>query len=127
VDHTAHSLARPPAPIKTRLTLRPGDNGTKKLVQKYGHRLLAVRYRYDAAARRRIKTVELLEEELPWDPTPIPPANSAALRLVRIAYHETELRDRAKAAGARWQPDRKLWCMTHAAVLALGLEARAVE
>jgi hypothetical protein len=102
-------------------------DGTKKLVQKYGHRLLAVRYRYDAAARRRIKTVELLEEELPWDPTPIPPANSAALRLVRIAYHETELRDRAKAAGARWQPDRKLWCMTHAAVLALGLEARAVE
>jgi hypothetical protein len=86
-DHAARIPARPasPAPgIKTRLTLRPGDNGTKKLVRKYGHRLLAVRYRYDASTCRRFKPVELLEEEPPWDP-PTPPADPAARVKVVVA------------------------------------------
>lgn len=48
--------------MKTRLTLKPGQNGTKKMLDKYGERLLAVRYRYDAARHLRIKTVELVEE-----------------------------------------------------------------
>ncbi|HXG29426.1 MAG TPA: hypothetical protein VNJ47_11350 [Nevskiales bacterium] len=38
---------------KTRLTLKPGQNGTRKLQDKYGDRLLAVRYRYDPARRVR--------------------------------------------------------------------------
>jgi len=51
--------------MKTRLTLRAGQNGTKKLQRKYGNRLLAVRYRYDSVRRLRLKTVELIEEEMP--------------------------------------------------------------
>jgi hypothetical protein len=51
--------------MKTRLALRPGQNGTKKLVAKYGARLVAVRYRYDPAYRIRLKTVELIGEQLP--------------------------------------------------------------
>jgi hypothetical protein len=31
--------------LKTRLTLTPGANGTKKLVERYGERLICVRYR----------------------------------------------------------------------------------
>ena len=52
--------------LKTRLTLEPGANGTKRLVERYGERLVCVRYRYDAERRRRIKTVELIEEEADW-------------------------------------------------------------
>lgn len=59
-------LAEGGSRTRTRLTLRPGQNGTKKLQDKYGERLLAVRYRYDPARRVRIKTVELIEEQLPW-------------------------------------------------------------
>ena len=54
--------------METRVTLRPGEKGTKALVAEYGHRLICVRYRYDAAARLRYKTVELVVEQVPWDP-----------------------------------------------------------
>ena len=33
--------------MRTRLILKPGQRGTKKLGAKYGDRLLCVRYRYD--------------------------------------------------------------------------------
>jgi hypothetical protein len=51
--------------METRLTLRPGQHGTKKLVERFGKRLVAVRYLYDAAAGRRLKTVELVIDERP--------------------------------------------------------------
>ena len=42
---------------------KPGDTGTEKLVAKYGDRLVAVRYRYSHAKRKRYKTVELIVAE----------------------------------------------------------------
>ena len=30
---------------------------------------------------------------------------------VRIRFDETELRERVKAAGARWSPERRVWIM----------------
>jgi len=51
--------------MRTRLTLQPGQSGTKELVEQYGDRLVCVRYRYDATRRRRFKTVELIVEEAP--------------------------------------------------------------
>ena len=124
---TAGLHVAPPAGVRTRLTLKPGDNGTKKLLRKYGSRLLAVRYRSDAAARRRFKTVELLEEELPWDPIAADPRPAGTTVLVRIAFDEAELREQAKTLGARWQKDRKLWQMTLATARSLGLEPRVVK
>lgn len=54
--------------MKARLTLHPGQDGTRKLMEKYGERLLYVRYWYDPEWKRRIKTVELVEEEVLWLP-----------------------------------------------------------
>jgi hypothetical protein len=54
--------------METRVTLRPGEKGTKALVAEYGDRLICVRYRYDAAARLRYKTVELVVEQVAWEP-----------------------------------------------------------
>lgn len=116
---------RPKGSLRTGLTLRPGENGTKKLMQKYGARLLAVRYRYDVAGQRRLKTVELIEEEMPWTPPP-PTRGADDVVFLRIAYDEADLRRRVKAAGAYWQPDRKLWCARYVVVRALGLEERIV-
>lgn len=113
--------------MKTRLTLRPGQNGTKKLVQKYGARLLAVRYRYDARRGSRLKTVELVEEELPWQP-PLPAGQDPDRPvLVRVGVSELELRKAVKSAGGRWQPERKLWQMPWGVVQAMGLESRVKE
>lgn len=112
--------------MKTRLVIRPGQNGTKKLVGKYGARLLAVRYRYDEAGRRRLKTVELIEEELPWNP-PLPRNRDPdELVLIRIGYEEVALREAVKSAGGRWQQDRKLWQLRYAVVYGLELEGRIV-
>jgi len=36
--------------METRVFLRPGDKGTRKLAARFGKRLICVRYRYDAAA-----------------------------------------------------------------------------
>ena len=41
--------------METRVTLRPGEKGTKALVAEHGDRLICVRYRYDAAARVRYR------------------------------------------------------------------------
>lgn len=46
--------------METRLSLAPGQNGTKKLLAKCGERLVCVRYRYDAARKVRHKTVREL-------------------------------------------------------------------
>jgi len=52
--------------MQTRLTLRPGIPGTKRLLARYGERLVCVRYLYDDARNRRLNTVELVIEEAPW-------------------------------------------------------------
>ncbi len=54
--------------MKSRLNLKPGQKGTKKLVEKYGDTLLYVRYRYDESRGVRLKTVEIVVEEKPWQP-----------------------------------------------------------
>jgi hypothetical protein len=54
--------------MQTRLTLRPGQSGTKKLVERFGERLIRVRYLYDERTGRRLKTVELVLESVPWRP-----------------------------------------------------------
>ena len=54
------------APMEIRLTLRPGMAGTKRLLARYGERLVCVRYRYDRATGRRVKTAELIVQDVAW-------------------------------------------------------------
>lgn len=114
--------------METRLPLRPGQPGTRKLVAKYGERLLRVRYVYDAATGRRLKTVELVVESVPWQ------ASARKQRrqdddvvYVRIAFHETDLRERAKRLGAIWRQPQKLWEITSRDSKRLGIQDRIVE
>ena len=39
--------------MKTRLTLKPGQKGTKKLIAEYGDTLVCIRYRYDPQKKKR--------------------------------------------------------------------------
>ena len=60
--------------MEARLKLKPGQNGTKKLLARFGERLVCVRYRYDddIALRAKMKTLGALWRprsklwELPW-------------------------------------------------------------
>jgi hypothetical protein len=114
--------------METRLSLAPGQNGTKKLLARFGERLVRVRYRYDARRKLRIKTVELIVETVPWVPRQkSPPWKPDEKAGVRIAFGETDLRRQVKAAGGVWRADRKLWEIDWGTVLALGLRERVAE
>ncbi len=109
--------------MRTRLVLKPGQGGTKKLVTKYGDRLVCVRYRYDAAKRKRYKTVELIVDEADWQPWPRPDEVVG----VQVAYDEFALRQQVKEAGGRWNGERRLWELRYVQVESLGLESRMVR
>ena len=111
--------------METRLTRRPGQGGTKKLVQRFGERLVCVRYRYDEEKRCRHKTVELIMESVPWDPSARRPRRQdEEMIAVRIGYPESELRERAKRLGALWRPAHKLWEITWRDAKRLGIADR---
>ena len=52
--------------MDVRVTLKPGQKGTRRLATRYGDRLVCVRYRYDKVKRKRYKTIELIVDEEAW-------------------------------------------------------------
>lgn len=113
--------------METRLSLAPGQNGTKKLLARYGERLVRVRYRYDAQHGVRHKTVELIVGTTPWSPRQRNARREPHDMVpVRIAYSEAALRERIKAAGGIWRPRHKLWEVDWKTVVELGLQPRVV-
>ncbi len=85
--------------MKAYAHLKPGQNGTKRLVEQYGDRLLCVRYRFDEARGVKLKTVEIIVDE---NPLRHPRYDSDDLVPVHVAYDETELRQQLRALRARW-------------------------
>jgi hypothetical protein len=118
--------------LQVRRTLRPGDPGTHKLVERFGEHLVCVRYRYEPDTRIRMTTVELVVDTALAEPRRSrresardPPAAPALVQL-RIGFHETELRQLVKAAGGRWLPEQRVWELLEAEARQLGLENRIV-
>lgn len=107
--------------MKTRLILKPGQKGTKRLAEIYGDALLCIRFRYDEETRTRLKTVELIVEKSDWTP---PPSRYAVNDLVslRIEASNMTLRTQAKAAGAKWNPEKQLWFVTYGKIAGTSLE-----
>lgn len=111
--------------MKTRLKLNPGQKGTKALVDIYGDTLVCVRYRYDEASRTRIKTVEIIVEKTDWTP-PQPKFSDDTLVPVQIAFAENELKNSAKAAGGRWNPEKRVWFIAYGKIKGTELEKHIV-
>lgn len=107
--------------MQARSKLKPGQKGTRKLVELYGSRLVCVRYRYDEQRRKRFKTVELIVDESPWTPPPIKPDKLVA---VRVELNEVELQRKVKLADGKWFPRDKVWYLRYDQAVALGLESR---
>ena len=101
----------------------PGQPGTKKLLEKYGKDLVCVRYRYDMERKRKIKTVELIVDEGPWeyDPGRIPLNKIVS---IRIEYGEMNLSRAVKTAGGKWNREKKVWQLPYKEVIDLGLKDR---
>ena len=109
----------------TRLKLKPGQKGTKKLLAEHGDALVCVRYRYDEARRKRIKTIELVVEESDWHP-PAPKFRDDDQVFVQIGYTEKDLRDAARTARGRWDPDARLWKIRYGNIKGTALEKHII-
>ena len=87
--------------------------------------MLCVRYRYDQHNARRLKTVDLVVEEMPWWPEARGPVREEIVD-VRVEWQEADLRDALKGAGGRWDPKKRVWKVRYDRIVALRLEDRAV-
>jgi hypothetical protein len=94
--------------------LKPGQKGTKKLMEKYGEKLLNVRYVYNSEKHIMMKTVELLIQQKPWYP------NKNKIPYNKIEYGEFQLRRLVKAAGGFWE-------LPYREAVSLGLDNRIIN
>ena len=108
--------------MEIKATLKPGLNGTKTHLDRYGDQLVCVRYRYDKKRQKRLTTVELIVDKQDWVAGVIITPDKQVS--VKIDYGESELREKVKAAGAWWDKKRKVWTMSYKSALQLGLEHR---
>jgi hypothetical protein len=96
--------------MRTRLHLEPGQKGTKQLLAQRGDSLVCVRYYHDPGAEATIQDRQVDCRGTELEATRF---SDDAVVAVRVAFAETQLRQRVKAAGGRWNADRTLWdCVT---------------
>lgn len=111
--------------MKSHCHLKPGQKGTKRLVEQYGESLLCVRYRYDENRKVRLKTVEIIVEEKPWQPPFSFRDNDIAP--ITVAFEETELRAKLHKMPAKWDPIAKVWLVPYRLIRGTELESRIPE
>jgi hypothetical protein len=111
--------------MKTRTTLRPGQKGAKGLSEKYGSRLIAVRYHYDAENKRRIKSVELVEEAVTWKMRATPSPNKIVT--VNLGAIDANFRRKILSVGGRPTADGLGWRIRYGVVVKLGLLSKVVK
>lgn len=100
--------------MKAHTHLKPGQKGTRRLLEQFGDRLLCVRYRYDEIRQVRMKTVEIIVDERPCDPNMR--HRDKDIVAVMVPFTKMDLRDRLKAAGGRWNPEEKIWRVLFGAI-----------
>jgi len=104
-------------------TLWPPKPGTLKHLKRFGQALVCVRYRQDARGLHRLTTVEVIIDEAPVKNR----RSDNQLYSVKIGFHEPDLQAKAKAHGAKWDQQAKLWRMKGKAIKLLGLYTRVKE
>jgi hypothetical protein len=112
--------------MKIRRVLQPGQPGTKKLAKRYGDNLICVRYRYDDQKMTMFKTIEIVVDQKPWeiDNKKIPENKIIS---IRVSIDEIELRQKIKACGGKWIPQRKVWQLSYEKVKRLDMTDRIVD
>lgn len=114
--------------MQIRLTLAPGKRGTQKYVTEYGERLVCVRYRYDASKGKRYKTVELIVDEVDWQPAVASnePDEQTVVQ-VKVAWGERQVSRQVKQAGGVWNIKQRVWEIAYGKAKALGLGERIIN
>jgi hypothetical protein len=99
-------------------TMQTKARGAIKLARKFGAALVCVRYRLSPDGAERMTTVELVVDRASVQSK----ANPSVA--VKIYPSENKLREQAKAKGAWFNPETRLWRMRQNDAYALGLAKR---
>jgi hypothetical protein len=101
--------------------LAPGAPGTKKYVNKYGDRLVCVRYKYDQHTGTKTKTIELIVTQEKWvkKKSAIPPNKKMYLN---IHHTDTFLQKLVRDAGGTWDYKTRCLRLSFRMICSLGLE-----
>ena len=119
IDKTAGDRDERPA-TRVVKTLQPGAPGTVRLLERYGERLVCVRYRQDPGGVARYTTVELIVSEGMVRIRPDPRKKYG----VQTWWDEAALIRQIREAGGRWDAEAKLWTIDGASVEQLRLQRR---
>lgn len=109
---------------RTRQTIKAGQRGTRKLVDKYGTELLFVRYYYDWEKRKRITTVEIVTDTKKWEPKKIPAKTIVKLK---VGVKEFDIQKKIRENGGKWNKEKGFWEIPFGRVKELGLQSRIVR
>ncbi|WP_068826930.1 hypothetical protein [Pseudomonas sp. BMS12] len=107
-------------------TLKPGKNGTKRLVERYGNQLVAVRYRLDRKTNTSYTTVELIVEQK-YALFQTQPQAADPIVALRIFFHENDLQRQIKNAGGKWDKNNQVWLIAQSEAESLGLAGRIIR
>ena len=125
LGQTASTSHRPGDNMDVVKTLKPGKPGTKRLQERYGEQLVAVRYRLDRKTNTHYTTVELIvEQKYALYKTP-PPAPTPPVAL-RIFRHENDLQRMIRSAGGKWDRENQVWLIERSEAERLGLAERII-
>lgn len=98
-------------------TLWPPQPGTLQWRDRFGDRLVCVRYRHDAHSAHRYTTVELLVDHAP---VRVVRSRRKAWEL-RMAPIKPALRRALRQVGAEWDPEAEVWRLTLTMARKLGI------
>jgi hypothetical protein len=85
-----------------------------------------VRYRYDVERQRRLKTVELIVAEVPWQRRRRKPHPDQVVG-VRTRWGEVDVGRALRRAGGIWNRENGVWQIAYARAIGLGLADRIVD
>lgn len=109
--------------MRAKKKLKPGQDGTKSLLDRSGERLICVGYRHDEEHGLRHKTVELIVESTHWKPQN-PDIPGDTIVGVKVGLHEVELQTAVRQVGGKWNRELQLLELKYDKAVALDLTSR---
>jgi hypothetical protein len=94
--------------------LKPGQNGTQRLANRFGASLICVRYRYDERTGDNLTTAEIIVDRRPR--LLRNRYRDTDMVAVAVPFTETALRKKLKSAGGRWNPEERVWRVSFGAI-----------
>ncbi len=113
------------AGLITYKTILPGQPGTKALMNKNEMELVCVRYKYDKPKHRKIKTAEFIIKSWNDERNTLKVPFNKIVHL-KVEYGERQIGTLIRAAGGKWNKEKKYWELPYREVKSLGLEERII-